>query len=151
MGGSDHKSFDAPDEVREFPLGRSEIVNIGGGEVGRMTLEPGWSWSEHIKPVAGTELCEAHHFQYGSPVGSGCGCGRLGAEVGEGEVSWLEPGHDAWVIGDEPVVAVDWGGAPSGVARRTRDRGGRSVPAREQPCERGDVLVARPAAAAEQA
>ena len=64
MAGSEQKSFDTPDEVREFPHGRAEIVNIGGGEVGRLILEPGWRWSEHIKPIAGTELCEAPHFQY---------------------------------------------------------------------------------------
>jgi quercetin dioxygenase-like cupin family protein len=112
MAGYEHKSFDTPDEVREFPFGRSEILMIGGGEVGRMTLQPGWRWSEHIKPVAGTDLCEAPHFQY---VVSG----RIGVrmadgsehEVGAGEVSVLEPGHDAWVIGDEPAIGVDWGGA----------------------------------------
>ena len=61
---SAHKSFDAPDEVREFPLGRAEILEIGGGEVGRYTVQPGWSWSQHMKPIAGTELCEAPHFQF---------------------------------------------------------------------------------------
>ena len=61
---TDHKSFDSPDEVREFPKGKADILFIGGGEVGRYTVEPGWSWSEHIKPIAGTESCEAPHFQY---------------------------------------------------------------------------------------
>jgi len=112
MAGSEQKSFDTPDEVREFPHGRAEILNIGGGEVGRLILEPGWRWSEHIKPIAGTELCEAPHFQY---VLSG----RVGVrmadgtelEIGAGEVAVLEPGHDGWVIGDETAVAIDWGGA----------------------------------------
>jgi hypothetical protein len=109
---AEHKSFDAPDEVREFPKGQAEILQIGGGEVGRYTVEPGWSWSEHIKPVAGTELCEAPHFQYHV-----AGTLRIrmadGAEfdVGPGEVSVLMPGHDAWVVGDEPVTVIDWGGA----------------------------------------
>lgn len=109
---SAHKSFDSPDEVREFPLGRAEIVEIGEGEVGRYTVQPGWRWSEHIKPIAGTELCEAPHFQFHL-----AGTLRIreadGTEydIGAGEVSMLTPGHDAWVVGDEQVVVVDWGGA----------------------------------------
>lgn len=109
---TEHKSFDAPDEVREFSSGRGEIVNVGGGEVGKYTLQPGWRWSEHVKPVAGTELCEAPHFQYhvSGRIGVRMGDGTE-FEVGPGEVSVLPPGHDAWVVGDEPVVLVDWGGA----------------------------------------
>jgi quercetin dioxygenase-like cupin family protein len=107
-----HKSFAAPDETRTFPLGQAEIVNIGGGEVGQYTVQPGWRWSEHIKPVAGTELCEAPHFQFHVS-----GTLRIREadgnefEIGPGEVSMLPPGHDAWVVGDEPVVVIDWGGA----------------------------------------
>jgi hypothetical protein len=107
-----HKSFDAPDEVREFPLGQAEVVEIGGGEVGRYTVQPGWSWSEHIKPIAQTELCEAPHFQFHVS-----GTLRIREADGNefdiraGEVSMLPPGHDAWVVGDEPVVVIDWGGA----------------------------------------
>jgi hypothetical protein len=109
---SAHKSFDAPDEVREFPLGRAEILQIGEGEVGRYTVQPGWRWSNQMKPIAGTELCEAPHFQYHLS-----GTVRIreadGTEydIGPGEVSMLTPGHDAWVVGDEPAVVVDWGGA----------------------------------------
>lgn len=112
MAGSEQKSFDTPDEVREFPFGRAEIVKIGGGEVGRLTVEPGWKWSEHIKPIAGTELCEAPHFQY---VLSGhvhvVMADGSEMDMGPNEVVVLQPGHDAWVTGDEPVVAIDWGGA----------------------------------------
>jgi quercetin dioxygenase-like cupin family protein len=112
MVEAEQKSFEAPDEVREFPFGRGEIVQIGEGEVGRMTLEPGYRWSEHTKPATGTELCEAPHFLY---VVSG----RLGVrmedgrelELRPGDVAVLPPGHDAWVVGDEPFVGVDWGGA----------------------------------------
>ena len=112
MPQADHVNFDVPSEVREMPFGRAEIVTIGGSQIMRMTLQPGWRWSEHVKPMAGTELCEAPHFQYSIS-------GRIGVrmsdgnefEVGPGEVSRLEPGHDAWVVGDEPVVAIDWGGA----------------------------------------
>lgn len=112
MTSPETRNFADADEVREFPFGRGEVVNIGGGKVLRITLQPGWRWSEHVKPAARTELCEAPHFQY---VISG----RLGArmadgtelEAGPGDVNVLPPGHDGWVIGDEPAVVIDWGGA----------------------------------------
>ena len=106
------KSLDAADETRTFEKGKLDLINIGGGTVGRLTLEPGWRWSDHVKPIAGTEWCEAPHFQYQVS-------GRLhvvmadGTEfdAGPGEVSLLPSGHDAWVLGDEPVVLIDWHGA----------------------------------------
>ena len=112
MATSEHKEFKSPDETRAFPNGKVELVNIGGGVVGKLTLEPGWKWSEHVKPIAGTEWCEAPHFQYHAS-------GRLhvvmqdGAEfeAGPGGVTALPSGHDAWVVGDEPVVLIDWSGA----------------------------------------
>ncbi len=64
MQQAEHKSFGKPDEVRKFPNGHAEIVSIGDGEVGRMVFEPGWRWSNDVKPVAQTESCEAPHFQY---------------------------------------------------------------------------------------
>src|ERR1700748_1583521 len=107
-----HKGFDSPEGVREVPDGKGEIANIGGGEVGRYTLQPGWRWSEHVKPVAGTELCEAPHFQYSlSGTVHVVMADASELDVGPGETSVLEPGHDAWVVGDEPAVVVDWGGA----------------------------------------
>jgi quercetin dioxygenase-like cupin family protein len=115
----EHRSFDTPDEVREGTNWRMELLNLAGGaQVGRITLQPGWRWSEHVKPVAGTELCEAPHQQYQIS-------GRIrvrmadGTEVdgGAGDVTSLPPGHDAWVVGDEPVVAVDWQGASVWAAR----------------------------------
>ena len=60
---TEHKDF-GPDETREFPNGHAEIVNIGDGEVGPYTFEPGWRWSNDVKPLAGTHSCEAPHFQY---------------------------------------------------------------------------------------
>ena len=60
---TEHKGFARPDEVREFPRGRAEILSIGGGEVGRLVLEPGWRWSNDVKPISGTASCEAPHFQ----------------------------------------------------------------------------------------
>jgi hypothetical protein len=104
--------FAEPDDVRTFPLGRLEVLEIGGGDVGRLTLEPGWRWSEHVKPIAGTDLCEAPHFQYHLS-----GVLRVRTADGTefdavpGQVSALPSGHDAWVVGDEPVVVVDWCGA----------------------------------------
>jgi hypothetical protein len=114
MHDTEHRSFTAPDEVRQFPRGRAEIVTIGGGEVGRLVLEPGWRWSTDVKPIANTESCEAPHFQYHVS-------GQLailmddGTEMiaNPGDVTSLPSGHDAWVVGDDPVVVVDWFGASS--------------------------------------
>jgi quercetin dioxygenase-like cupin family protein len=109
----EHVTFDQPHEVREGGNWRIELLNLSGGaQVGRITLQPGWRWSEHVKPVAGTELCEAPHQQYQVS-------GRIHVrmadgtelETGPGDVTTLPPGHDAWVVGDEAVVAIDWQGA----------------------------------------
>ena len=106
---AEHKSFTSPDEVRTFEKGRLDLIKIGGGVVGRLILEPGWRWSKHVKPIAGTEWCEAPHFQYHLS-------GRIRVlmsdgtefELGPGQVSALPQGHDAWVVGNEPVVLIDW-------------------------------------------
>ena len=111
-GKTERKQLASPDEARTFEKGKLEVVNIGGGTVGRITLQPGWKWSLHVKPIAGTAWCEAPHFQYQVS-------GRLHVrmadgeefETGAGEVAILPPGHDAWVVGNEPVVAIDWSGA----------------------------------------
>ena len=70
MAAAEHKSFRTSDETRNFPKGRVDLINIGGGVVGQLTLEPGWRWSEHVTPVAGTAWCEAPHFQYQVSGGS---------------------------------------------------------------------------------
>jgi hypothetical protein len=109
---TEHVSFEKPDEVRDFPHGRVEIVTVGGAQIGRLVLEPGWRWSNDVKPIAGTDLCEAPHMQYHVS-------GRVHVlmadgtefEAGPGDVTSLPQGHDAWVVGDEPVVVVDWYGA----------------------------------------
>ena len=109
---TEQKSFDEPDEVREFPNGHADILKIGDGEVGRYTFEPGWRWSNDVKPIAETDSCEVPHFQYHL-------AGRLavrmddGTELiaGPGEITSLPSGHDGWVVGDEPVVVIDWYGA----------------------------------------
>jgi hypothetical protein len=112
MAKAEQKTFETADEVRAFERGRLDLLRIGDSEIGRLTLEPGWRWSDHVKPIAGTDLCEAPHFQYHV-------AGTLhilmddGTEIdaGPGDVTALPQGHDAWVVGNEPVVVVDWWGA----------------------------------------
>lgn len=105
------KNFDSPDEVRDFPKGKLELVKVGGAMVGKATLEPGWKWSESVKPIAKTDSCQAAHFQYHI-----AGVLRVRMDDGTefdcrpGDVSTLPPGHDAWVVGNEPVVLVDFQG-----------------------------------------
>jgi hypothetical protein len=111
-GQAEQKGFAAPDEVRSFEMGELRLLKMGGGEIGQLVLEPGWRWSEHVKPIAGTELCEAPHFQYHVQ-------GTLHIVMGDGtefdarpgDVTALPQGHDAWVVGEEPVIVVDWYGA----------------------------------------
>jgi hypothetical protein len=112
MHATEHRSFGQPDETRQFPNGRAEILKVGGGEIGRLVFEPGWRWSNDVQPIAKTPSCEAPHFQYHVT-------GQLAIRMddgtefvaGPGDVTSLLRGHDAWVLGDEPVVVVDWFGA----------------------------------------
>jgi len=107
------KSFEHADESRSFEKGKIEWIMMSVGNIARITLQPGWRWSEHLKPLVGTDWCESHHLQYHVS-------GRLHIamqdgteiEVGPGEVSALFSNHDAWVVGDEPVVLIDWAGVP---------------------------------------
>ena len=105
------KSLNSPDETRSFERGKLELVNIGGISVGRGIFEPGWRWSKHVKPIAKTKSCETPHFQYHVS-----GTLKIVMDDGTekecraGDVSLLPPGHDAWVVGDEPVVVVDFQG-----------------------------------------
>lgn len=109
---TEHRSFTAPDEIRTFPHGRLELIRVGRSDIGRLVLEPGWRWSADVKPIAGTELCEAPHFQYHV-------AGTLAIRFADGtelvakpgDVTSLPSGHDAWVVGEEDVVVVDWFGA----------------------------------------
>ena len=109
---AERKGFGNPDETRRFGRGHVDLLSIGGSEIGRLTLEPGWRWSEHVKPIAGTDLCEAPHFQY-HVAGTLHVLMADGTEFDAlpGDVTALPHGHDAWVVGDEPVVVVDWWGA----------------------------------------
>ncbi len=106
------KSLRSPDETREFPQGKVEVVNLGGVTIGRATFQPGWKWSTSVKPIVGTNSCEAVHRGY---VISGRMKVRMDdgteQEFGSGDAMAIDPGHDAWVVGGEPLVALDFTGA----------------------------------------
>ena len=105
------KCFGTPDETRQFPKGRLELINIGGAMIGRAIFEPGWRWATSVQPLAKTRSCEAPHFQYHV-----AGVLRVKMDDGAefdckpGDVSFLPSGHDAWVIGNEAAVVVDFQG-----------------------------------------
>jgi hypothetical protein len=111
MARMQKKDLAKPDESRDFPGGRLELVTLGGVTFGRGKFQPGWKWSTSVKPLVKTTSCEAPHLQYHVS-------GRLavrmddGSEAvfGPGEVSLLPPGHDAWVVGNEEVVVIDISG-----------------------------------------
>jgi hypothetical protein len=132
---TEQRDFASPDEVRAFDHGRLELLRIGDSEIGRLVLQPGWRWSEHVKPIAGTELCEAPHFQYHV-----AGTLRIKAADGTefdaspGQVTSLPAGHDAWVIGEEEVVVVDWWGA-SNYARLQSN----AIRSTGPPCPQSDI------------
>lgn len=110
MAGLVRKSLDSPEETRLFEGGKGkvEIVNIEGGTVGRATFQPGWKWSEHVKPIAKTDSCQVAHTGYFIS-------GRMKIvmdngeemEFGPGDFMTAAPGHDAWIVGDEPCVTID--------------------------------------------
>src|SRR5437867_1079370 len=111
MGSMQRKSLEMPDETREIPNGRTDIWNLGDFVVGRIVFQPGWRWSKDVKPIAQTEWCEYHHLglilegtlHYVTPEG-------LEMEVSPGMLFEILPGHDAWVVGDQPVVQYDFAG-----------------------------------------
>jgi hypothetical protein len=111
MAKMEKKALSAPDEKRSFDKGQLALVTLGGVTFGRASLQPGWKWSTCVKPIVNTESCEVSHLQYHVS-------GRLRVrmddgsedEFGPGEVSLLPPGHDAWVVGHEPVVVIDISG-----------------------------------------
>ena len=111
MKKTELKSFGKPDEIREFPKGRLELIKIGGATIGRAVFEPGWKWSTSLQPIAKTKSCEASHFSYHVS-----GVLRIRMDDGTefeckpGDVSLIPSGHDAWVVGEEPVVVVDFQG-----------------------------------------
>jgi hypothetical protein len=112
MAGVETRDFSSPDETRRPEKTTVELVNLAGGQIGRYTFHPGWKWSECIKPVVGTDSCQVEHIGY---VVSG----RMHVqhedgtegEAEPGAVYRIAPGHDAWVVGDEPAVFVEFQGA----------------------------------------
>jgi quercetin dioxygenase-like cupin family protein len=113
MAGMIRKSLDSPEEMRPFEagMGKVELVNVEEGPVGRATFQPGWRWSEHVKPIAQTESCQAAHLGYFMS-------GRMKVvmddgqemEFGPGDFGVIPAGHDAWTVGDQPCVVIDWQG-----------------------------------------
>ena len=109
MAGIEKKSFESPDETRTPDKSTVAVVHLGTVSAGRLTAQPGWKWSECIKPIVGTDSCQARHI---GAVQSG----RLRiahddgteVEVGPGDAYVIEPGHDAWVLGDEDFVAFEF-------------------------------------------
>ena len=111
MPKTEKKEFARADEVREFPKGRLELITIGGATIGRTIFEPGWQWSTSVQPVARITNCDAPHFQF-HVAGTMKVVMDDGTEVlcRPGDVSLLPSGHDAWVVGNENVVVVDFQG-----------------------------------------
>jgi hypothetical protein len=114
VGKIEHKSLNAPDEVRAFEKGKVELVTVDGASIGRATFEPGWKWSTCVGPIANTSSCEMAHFGYQI---SGVLVTRMndGSETvtKSGDVVMIPPGHDAWVEGNQNVVVIDWVGMSS--------------------------------------
>jgi hypothetical protein len=113
MASIEVNDFAKPDDVRRpDPHATIEVVKITDGEVGRYTFQPGWRWSEHIKPVVGGDSCQTNHLGYlvSGKMGIRSDDGST-AELTPGCVYHIAPGHDGWVIGDDPVVVVEFQGA----------------------------------------
>jgi len=103
------KNLDLPDETRTFELGETHVVTLGDFKVTRSTLQPGWKWSEHVKPIAQTESCQVKHTGYmvSGRLHVAMDDGSAEREFGAGDAYVIPPGHDAWVVSVEPCVVVD--------------------------------------------
>jgi hypothetical protein len=109
MAGITKKSFDSPDEVRTPDKTRLEILNLGSAKAARMTAQPGWRWSECIKPVVGTESCQARHV--GAVMSGSLHVQHEDGteeDLASGDAYMIEPGHDAWATGNEPFVGYEF-------------------------------------------
>ena len=111
MAAPERKSLDTPDETRPIERGAVEVVTLGDGKVMRTTFQPGWRWSDSVKPLAGTDSCQTHHFGY-------CIGGHMHVvmdtgeemDVGPSDAFDIPPGHDAWVVGDTAYIGIDFAG-----------------------------------------
>ncbi|MGE4431937.1 MAG: cupin domain-containing protein [Sphingobium sp.] len=112
------KRFETPDEVREFDKGRFELVRLGGMTIGRATYQPGWKWSADVGALADAHSCGVEHV---GMVVSGCATAAMddGAvvEMRAGDIFYIPPGHDSWVVGDEPYVSLHFMGADAYAAK----------------------------------
>ena len=107
-----NKNFSAPEETRSMDKGKVEVLNLAGTQVMRATFQPDWKWSECVKPIAGTESCQVGHLIYtlsGKMVVKMDDGSEL--EINAGDVTAIPPGHDAWIVGDEAYVGIDFQGA----------------------------------------
>lgn len=106
------KRFEQTDEVRTFDKGRFEVVHIGGMTIGRATYEPGWKWSEHVGKAIGKKSCDVEHvgIVVSGRATAAMDDGRV-IEMKAGDIFYIEPGHDSWVVGNEPYVSVHLMGA----------------------------------------
>jgi hypothetical protein len=106
------RRFETPDEVRTFPKGRFELVRIGGLTIGRASYQPGWRWSADVGAAAGVTSCHVEHVGL---VLSGCATAAMDDgtvyEMRAGDLFYIPPGHDSWVVGDEPYVSLHFIGA----------------------------------------
>jgi len=113
------KQFESPDEVRTFEKGKFEIVHLGGMTIGRATYEPGWRWSEHVGRALGQKECQVEHV---GMVISGRATAAMShgdvIEMRAGQVFYVPPGHDSWVVGDEPYVSLHFLGASEYASRK---------------------------------
>jgi hypothetical protein len=106
------KRFEQPDEVREFEKGKFELVRLGGMTIGRASYQPGWKWSEHVGAPSGAKSCPVEHV---GMVVSGRATAAMDdgtvIEMRSGDIFYIPPGHDSWVVGDEPYVSLHFMGA----------------------------------------
>lgn len=106
------KHFEQPDEIRTFEKGRFEIVNLGGMTIGRATYDPGWKWSIHVGATTGAKSCSVEHvgMVVSGRATAAMDDGRV-VEMKPGDIFYIAPGHDSWVVGDEPYVSIHLMGA----------------------------------------
>jgi quercetin dioxygenase-like cupin family protein len=114
------KRFETPDEVRTFARGKFELVHIGGMTIGRATYEPGWKWSVHVGRALGKAACDVEHvgIVIAGRATAAMNDGRV-FEMKPGDIFYIEPGHDSWVVGDEPYVSLHLMGASDYAAHKS--------------------------------